>query len=77
VVPVAVGVWIGAAYFFTSSTSVANPAAAIAREFSDSFAGIAPSSVPAFVVAEVVGALIAVVLIRVLYPHPMKEVPRD
>ncbi len=66
--PFAVGAYIGAAYFFTSSTSFANPALTVGRMFSDTFAGIEPSSVPAFVACQVVGAAIAVVLIRVLYP---------
>ena len=66
--PAAVGAYIGAAYFFTSSTSFANPAIAVGRMFSDTFAGIAPSSVPSFVVAEVLGGLLAVALVRVLYP---------
>jgi len=61
-----VAAYIGAAYWFTSSTSFANPAAAFGRMFSDSFAGIAPSSVPGFVLAELVGALLAVVLNRAL-----------
>ena len=67
-VPVAVGVWIGGAYFFTSSTSFANPAVTIARMLSDSFAGIAPASAPAFIGMQAVGALVAFVLIRFLYP---------
>jgi len=67
VVAVAVGVWIGGAYFFTSSTSFANPMVAIARTLSDTFAGIEPASAPAFVVAQVTGALIAFALIPVLY----------
>jgi len=75
-VPFAVGVWIGGAYFFTSSTSFANPAAAIGRSLTDSFAGIKPSSVPLFVVAEVIGALVAIPLIRLLYPHNRSE-PSD
>ena len=66
--PFAVGAYIGGAYFFTSSTSFANPAVSFARMFSNSFAGIAPSSVPAFMTAEVVGATLAVLAIRVLYP---------
>ncbi len=66
--PAAVGAYIGAAYFFTSSTSFANPAIAVGRMFSNTFAGIAPSSVPSFVVAEVLGGVLAVVLVRVLYP---------
>ena len=56
-VPVAVGLYITAAYWFTASTSFANPAVTIARAFTDTFAGIAPSSVPAFVVAQLAGAL--------------------
>lgn len=67
-IPYAVGVWIGGAYWFTSSTSFANPAVTVARMFSDSFAGIEPSSVPMFVAAQVVGALAAYGLIRFLYP---------
>jgi glycerol uptake facilitator-like aquaporin len=69
VVAVAVGVWIGSAYFFTSSTSFANPAVTIARTLSDSFAGIAPSSVPMFIVMQLIGAAVALVLIRFLYPR--------
>jgi arsenate reductase len=67
-VPAAVGAYIGAAYFFTSSSSFANPAITVGRMLSDTFAGIAPASVPAFVGAQVIGGLVAVVLIRVLYP---------
>ena len=66
--PAAVGAYIGAAYFFTSSTSFANPAIAVGRMFSNSFAGIAPSSVPSFVAAEAVGGALAFVVVRVLYP---------
>ena len=68
VVAFAVGGYIAAAYFFTSSTAFANPAVTIARMFSDTFAGIAPGSVPAFLGAEVVGTVVAVGLIAVLYP---------
>ena len=68
VVAVAVGVWIGGAYFFTSSTSFANPAVTVARTLSNSFAGIAPSSTPMFIAMQLAGAAVAVVLIRVLYP---------
>jgi arsenate reductase len=64
----AVGAYIGAAYWFTSSTSFANPAVTLGRMFSDTFAGIAPSSVPAFVVAQLLGGLVAVGLVRLLYP---------
>jgi glycerol uptake facilitator-like aquaporin len=66
--PAAVGAYIGAAYFFTSSTSFANPAITVGRMFSNSFAGIAPSSAPSFIGAQVVGGILAVVLIKVLYP---------
>ena len=68
VAPFAVAAYIGGAYFFTSSTSFANPAVTLARSLSDTFAGIAPSSVPAFVVAQVVGAGLAIALVRLLYP---------
>ena len=66
--PAAVGAYIGAAYFFTSSTSFANPAITIGRMFSATFAGIAPASVPAFIAAQLVGGALAVVVIRALYP---------
>ena len=66
--PAAVGAYIGAAYWFTSSTSFANPAISIGRMFSDTFAGIAPASVPAYVVAQLAGGAAAIGLIRVLYP---------
>jgi glycerol uptake facilitator-like aquaporin len=65
-VPVAVGIWIGGAYWFTSSTSLANPAVTFARSFSESFAGIAPASVPMFVVMQFVGLAIALPLIKQL-----------
>lgn len=64
----AVGGYILAAYWFTASTSFANPAVTVARMFSDTFAGIAPSSVPGFVVAQLVGAVLGYLLIRALYP---------
>lgn len=70
VVPFAVGLWIGGAYWFTSSTSFANPAVTVARTLSDTFAGIAPSSVPGFVVAQAVGAVVALGLVRLFYPRP-------
>jgi len=66
--PFAVGAYIGGAYFFTSSTSFANPAVTVGRAFSNTFAGIKPSSVPGFIVCQLVGAAIAVLLIRTLYP---------
>lgn len=68
IAPAAVGAYIGAAYFFTSSTSFANPAITVGRIFSDTFAGIAPASVPAFITAQLAGGLLAVGGIRVLYP---------
>ena len=66
--PAAVGGYIGAAYWFTSSTSFANPAVTIGRMFTDTFAGIAPGSVPGFLVAQVVGLLVGVGLLLLLYP---------
>jgi glycerol uptake facilitator-like aquaporin len=69
--PAAVGAYIGAAYFFTSSTSFANPAITVGRMFSDTFAGIAPASVPAFVVAQLAGGAVALGALRILYPEPV------
>jgi arsenate reductase len=66
--PAAVGAYIGAAYWFTSSTSFANPAITIGRMFSNTFAGIAPSSAPVFIAAQVGGGIAGVLLIRFLYP---------
>jgi glycerol uptake facilitator-like aquaporin len=66
--PAAVGAYIGAAYWFTSSTSFANPAITAGRMFSDTFAGIAPASAPAYVLAQLVGGAVAIALIRALYP---------
>jgi glycerol uptake facilitator-like aquaporin len=68
VAPAAVGAYIGAAYWFTSSTSFANPAVTVGRAFTDTFAGIAPVSVPGFVVAQVLGLLVGVGLLVALYP---------
>lgn len=68
-VPLAVGVWIGGAYWFTSSTSLANPAVTFARMFSDSFAGIAPESVPMFVVMQLIGCGVAVGIVSFLVPE--------
>ena len=68
-VPYAVGAWIGGAYWFTSSTSFANPAVTIARMLSDSFTGIKPSSAPMFIVMQLLGGCLAFVLIRFLYPQ--------
>jgi glycerol uptake facilitator-like aquaporin len=71
--PAAVGAYIGAAYFFTSSTSFANPAITVGRSLSNTFAGIAPSSVPSFIGAQVLGGVAAVGLIWVLYPSITTE----
>ena len=68
---IAVGAYITAAYWFTSSTSFANPAVTVARMFSDTFAGIAPSSVPAFVVVQLLAGGLAALLVAFL--HPVKE----
>ena len=67
--PVAVGAYIGAAYFFTSSASFANPAITIGRMFSDTFAGIAPSSAPGFILAQLLGAAIGYFVVRILHPR--------
>jgi len=64
----AVGAYIGAAYWFTSSTSFANPAVTVGRIFSDTFAGIAPASAPAFIGMELIGLVVGVVIILALYP---------
>jgi arsenate reductase len=73
--PFAVGSYIAAAYFFTSSTSFANPAVTIARMLSDTFAGIAPSSAPAFVAFQIVGAVVAAATIWLLYPDVRELAP--
>lgn len=65
-VPAAVGLYIIAAYWFTASTSFANPAVTIARQFSNTFAGIAPASVPAFITAQCVALIIALLVIKKL-----------
>jgi glycerol uptake facilitator-like aquaporin len=64
----AVGAWIGAAYWFTASTSFANPAVTIGRSLTNSYAGIAPSSVPAFIAAQIIGGILGTLLAVVLYP---------
>lgn len=66
--PFAVAAYIAGAYFFTSSTSFANPAVTIARTFSDTFAGIEPSSAPGFIAAQVIGGALAIGAVRILYP---------
>jgi arsenate reductase len=77
VVPFAVGLWIGGAYWFTSSTSFANPAVTIARTLSDTFAGIAPASAPMFIAMQLIGAVIAFGLVRFFYPHDHSETCND
>ena len=64
----AVGAYIGAAYFFTSSTSFANPAITVGRMFSDTFAGIAPASAPAYIAAQLVGGLVGWLAVRAFFP---------
>ncbi|MFE2961554.1 aquaporin [Nocardia tengchongensis] len=68
---VAVAAYIGSAYWFTSSTSFANPAVTTGRIFSDTFAGIAPASAPAFIAAQIIGAALGFTLIGLLYPGPV------
>ena len=63
-IPVAVAAWIGSAYFFTSSTSFANPAVTIGRVFSDTFAGLNPASVLPFIIAQLIGAMLGVALVK-------------
>jgi len=66
VIPAAVAAWIGSAYFFTSSTSFANPAVTIGRTFSDSFAGVAPDCAPKFIAAQILGAFIGLGLVKAI-----------
>jgi glycerol uptake facilitator-like aquaporin len=68
--PILVPAWIGSAYFFTSSTSFANPAVTIGRSLTDTFSGIAPSSVPLFIVFQLVGAAVGALLTEFFYPRP-------
>jgi glycerol uptake facilitator-like aquaporin len=80
--PFAVGAYITGAYFFTASTSFANPAVTVGRMFSNTFAGISPGSVPAFVLFQLVGSAVALCAIRVLYPtfadtHHVVVVPHE
>jgi arsenate reductase len=75
--PAAVGAYIGAAYFFTSSTSFANPAISVGRIFSDTFAGIAPASVPGFVIAQLIGGAAAILAVRALYPDVSRSQAAD
>ena len=74
--PFAVGAYIAAAYWWSSSTSFANPMIDLARTLSDTFAGIAPSSVPAFVLAQLVGAALGVGAVVLLYPS-VRDVAAD
>lgn len=69
VVPFAVAAWIAGAYWFTASTSFANPAVTVARMLSDTFAGIAPASAPMFIVSQVLAMMLALGLVRLLYPR--------
>lgn len=71
----AVGAYIGAAYWFTSSTSFANPAVTIGRIFTDTFAGIAPASVPIYIGAQIIGAAVGLVLVLALVPPSANRVP--
>lgn len=74
--PLAVGSYIGAAYWFTSSTSFANPAIAVGRMMSDTFAGISPASVPGFIAAEIAGGALGLVLVLILFPRSTPAVPQ-
>ena len=69
------GAYIGAAYFFTSSTSFANPAITVGRAFSDTFAGIVPTSVLPFIGAQLVGAGLAWAFVRAVFPRPVATIP--
>ncbi|MFC4011797.1 aquaporin [Nonomuraea purpurea] len=73
--PVTVGGYIGAAYWFTSSTSFANPAVTLGRTFTDTFTGIAPASAPGFIVAQLAGAALGGLLLVMLYPNSPQPVP--
>lgn len=76
VIPFAVGAWIGGAYFFTSSTSFANPAVTVARTLTDTFSGIAPASAPMFIVVQFAAVAVAYPLVRLFYPKH-HESPED
>jgi glycerol uptake facilitator-like aquaporin len=71
-----VGSYIGAAYWFTSSTSFANPAIAVGRMMSDTFAGISPASVPGFIAAEIAGGALGLVLVLILFPRSTPAIPQ-
>ncbi len=72
-IPYVVGAYIGGAYYFTSSTSFANPAVTISRSFSDTFTGISPSHIPMFILMQFVGTAAAIALIRFLFPSNTNE----
>ena len=72
-IPAAVACYIVGAYWFTASTSFANPAVTIGRMFSNTFAGIAPSSVPGFLVAQIVGGALAIAVVTLLWPRPSHQ----
>jgi arsenate reductase len=72
-IPVLVGSYIASAYWFTSSTSFANPAVTVARQFSDTFTGIAPSGVPTFIIAQIFGAILGFVVIQWLTNKVIKS----
>ena len=77
-IPWAAGLWIGVAIFATSSTGFANPAVTLARTLTDTFAGIAPVNVPAFILSQLIGALLAAVAIGYLFPIPTNPLtPRE
>lgn len=75
--PVAVGLYITSAYWFTASTSFANPAVTLARSLSDTFAGIAPASVPGFIAGQLAGGLAGLVVFEWLLARPGKDLPLD
>ena len=72
-IPYVVGAYIGGAYYFTSSTSFANPAVTISRSFSDTFTGISPSHIPMFILMQLAGTAVAIALIRFLFPSNTNE----
>ena len=72
-IPYVVGAYIGGAYYFTSSTSFANPAVTISRSFSDTFTGISPSHIPMFILMQLAGTAVAIAFIRFLFPSNTNE----
>jgi len=76
-VPVAVGLYITAAYWFTASTSFANPAVTIARAFTDTFSGIAPADAAPFIAAQLIGAALALLARRLIWPAPKAISPGE